>query len=41
MTVVVAATVATFPNDFSTVMTVVFLAGIMQISFGIVGIGNG
>ena len=40
MTVIVAATIATFPNDFSTVMTVVFLAGIMQISFGIVGIGK-
>ena len=40
MTVVVAATIATFPNDFPAVMTVVFLAGIMQISFGIVGIGK-
>jgi SulP family sulfate permease len=40
MTVVFAATVAAFPNDFSTVMTVVFLAGIMQISFGIIGIGK-
>lgn len=40
MTVIVATTIATFPNDFSTVMTVVFLAGIMQISFGIVGIGK-
>lgn len=40
MTVVVAAAVATFPNDLSSVMTVIFLAGIMQISFGIVGIGK-
>lgn len=40
MTVVVAAAIATFPNDFSSVMTVIFLAGIMQISFGIVGIGK-
>ena len=40
MTVVVASTIATFPNDFSAVMTVVFLAGIMQISFGIIGIGK-
>ncbi|MEZ4693488.1 MAG: SulP family inorganic anion transporter [Aliarcobacter sp.] len=40
MTVIVAATIATFPNDISTVMTVVFLAGIMQISFGIIGIGK-
>lgn len=40
MTVVVAATVATFPNDLSTVMTVIFLAGLMQISFGIIGIGK-
>ena len=40
MTVVVAATVATFPNDLSTVMTVIFLAGLIQISFGIIGIGK-
>jgi sulfate permease, SulP family len=40
MTVIVATTIATFPNDFSTVMTVIFLAGIMQISFGIIGIGK-
>jgi len=40
MTVIVAAAIATFPNDISTVMTVVFLAGLMQISFGIVGIGK-
>ena len=40
MTVIVAATVATFPNDLATVMTVIFLAGLMQISFGIIGIGK-
>jgi SulP family sulfate permease len=40
MTVIIATAITTFPNDFSTVMTVVFLAGIMQISFGIVGIGK-
>ena len=40
MTVVVAATIATFPNDLASVMTVIFLAGIMQISFGIIGIGK-
>jgi sulfate permease, SulP family len=40
MTVVVAATIATFPNDLSTVMTVIFLSGLIQISFGIVGIGK-
>ncbi|MGE4383146.1 MAG: SulP family inorganic anion transporter [Arcobacter sp.] len=40
MTVVFASAIATFPNDFSTVMTIVFLAGLMQISFGIVGIGK-
>ena len=40
MTVVVATTIATFPNDIATVMTVIFLAGLMQISFGIVGIGK-
>ena len=40
MTVIVAAAVATFPNDLPTVMTVIFLAGLMQISFGIIGIGK-
>ena len=40
MTVVTAAAVATFPNDFSTVMAVVFFAGIIQISFGIVDLGK-
>ena len=40
MTVVTAAAVATFSNDFSTVMAVVFFAGIIQISFGIVDLGK-
>ena len=40
MTVVVAAAIVTFPNDLASVMTVIFLAGIMQISFGIIGIGK-
>ena len=40
MTVVTAAAVATFANDFSTVMAVVFFAGIIQISFGIVDLGK-
>ena len=40
MTVVVAATVTTFPNDLCTVMAVIFFAGLMQISFGIIGIGK-
>ena len=40
MTVITATAVATFPGDLSTVMTVILLAGLMQISFGIVGIGK-
>ena len=40
MTVVTAAAVTTFANDFSTVMAVVFFAGIIQISFGIVDLGK-
>ena len=40
MTVVVATAIATFPNDLSTVMTVIFLSGLIQISFGLVGIGK-
>ena len=40
MTVVTAAAVTTFSNDFSTVMAVVFFAGIIQISFGIVDLGK-
>jgi len=40
MTVVTATAIATFPDDLSTVMTVVFLSGLIQISFGLVGIGK-
>lgn len=40
MTVVFATAVIAFPNDLPSVMTVVFLSGLMQISFGIVGIGK-
>jgi len=40
MTVITATAVATFPGELSSVMTVILLAGLMQISFGIVGIGK-
>ncbi len=40
MTVITATAVATFPNDFSSVMSIIFLSGLIQISFGIVGIGK-
>lgn len=40
MTVVTATAIAAFPNDFQTVMTIIFLSGLIQISFGIVGIGK-
>ncbi|MGB5793777.1 SulP family inorganic anion transporter [Poseidonibacter sp.] len=40
MTVITATAVATFPNDLSSVMSVIFLSGLIQISFGIVGIGK-
>ena len=40
MTVVIASAIAIFPNDFSTIMTIIFLSGLIQISFGIVGIGK-
>lgn len=40
MTVVTATAIVAFPGDFQTVMFVVFLAGIMQISFGLSGIGK-
>ena len=40
MTVITAAAIVTFENDLATVMTVIFLAGIIQISFGISGIGK-
>ena len=40
MTVITATAVATFPNDFPSVMSIIFLSGLIQISFGIVGIGK-
>lgn len=40
MTVVTASAIATFPNDFQYVMAVVFFAGLIQISFGIVDLGK-
>jgi len=40
MTVITAAAIVTFQNDLATVMTVIFLAGLIQISFGISGIGK-
>jgi len=40
MTVITATAIATFPNDLPTVMTVIFLSGLIQISFGLIGIGK-
>lgn len=40
MTVITASAIVAFPNDFSSVMTVILLSGLIQISFGIVGIGK-
>lgn len=40
MTVIIAAAIVTFQNDLASVMTVIFLSGIIQISFGIAGIGK-
>jgi len=40
MTVVTATAIATFQNDFESVITVIFLAGIIQISFGVIKIGK-
>jgi SulP family sulfate permease len=40
MTVITATAVVAFPNDLISVMSIIFLAGIIQISFGIVGIGK-
>jgi SulP family sulfate permease len=40
MTVITATAIATFPNDFESVILVIFLAGIIQISLGIVKIGK-
>lgn len=40
MTVITASAVAAFPNDLTSVMTIIFLSGLIQISFGLVGIGK-
>lgn len=40
MTVITATAVVTFSGDISSVMTVILLSGLIQISFGIVGIGK-
>lgn len=40
MTVVTATAIVTFQNDFQSVITVIFLAGIIQISFGLIKIGK-
>ncbi len=40
MTVITATAVATFPGDFNTVMTVIFLSGLIQISFAMIRIGK-
>lgn len=40
MTVITATAVAAFPNDLISVMSIIFLSGLIQISFGIVGIGK-
>ncbi|XPV70080.1 MAG: SulP family inorganic anion transporter [Halarcobacter sp.] len=40
MTVITATAIATFPNDFESVITVIFLSGIIQISLGIVKVGK-
>ncbi len=40
MTVITAAAIIAFKDDLASVMTVIFLAGLIQISFGIFGIGK-
>ncbi|PLY05371.1 MAG: SulP family inorganic anion transporter [Arcobacter sp.] len=40
MTVVTATAIVTFQNDFQSVITVIFLSGLIQISLGIVKIGK-
>ena len=40
MTVITATAIVTFQNDFQSVVTVIFLSGIIQISFGLVKIGK-
>ena len=40
MTVITATAIVAFPNDFQSVISVILLAGLIQISFGIVKIGK-
>lgn len=40
MTVVTATAIVSFQNDFQSVITVIFLAGLIQISFGFIKIGK-
>ena len=40
MTVITASAIVIFQNDFQSVITVIFLAGLIQISFGLVKIGK-
>lgn len=40
MTVITASAIAAFPGDIQTVMTVIFISGIMQISFAVIKIGK-
>lgn len=40
MTVVTASAIVAFPNDFASVMAVVFFTGLIQISFGLVDLGK-
>ncbi len=40
MTVITAAAIVTFQNDFQSVITVIFLSGLIQISLGLVKIGK-
>ena len=40
MTVIVASAVVMFENDFQSVITIIFLAGLIQISFGLIKIGK-
>ncbi|MFA7091588.1 MAG: SulP family inorganic anion transporter [Arcobacteraceae bacterium] len=40
MTVIIASAVVVFAGDISAVMTVVLIAGLLQIGFGVIGIGK-
>jgi SulP family sulfate permease len=40
MTVITAAAIVAFKDDLPSVMTVIFLSGLIQISFGVFGIGK-